>query len=188
MRGRAPDDQYGRAREISRDLAEGLSYRQVAAGLGRDPSLVSREVARHGGREAYRAGAADAAARSARWRPQAMTVERYPRLRSIVLGLLRRGWSPASIAGRLPRDHPHDQSLRVSHEAIYQWVYATPVSSLARELIALRTRRSQRRGGARPGPVPRIREPSYIDERPAGPPAGRRAVARCPRARRRGGG
>ena len=36
---------------------------------------------------------------------------------------------------------------RVSHEAIYQWVYAQPVSTLARELITLRTGRRARRGG-----------------------------------------
>jgi len=55
----------------------------------------------------------------------------------------------------------------VSHEAIYQWVYAQPVSTLARELISLRTGRKARKGGRRPPPAPRIREPVYIDDRPA---------------------
>jgi IS30 family transposase len=55
----------------------------------------------------------------------------------------------------------------VSHEAIYQWVYAQPVSGLARQLISLRTGRQARRGGRRPPPAPRIREPRYIDERPS---------------------
>jgi IS30 family transposase len=45
--------------------------------------------------------------------------------------------------------------------------YAQPVSTLARELISLRTGHSTRRGGRRPPPVPRIREPVYIDQRPA---------------------
>jgi IS30 family transposase len=40
------------------------------------------------------------------------------------------------------------------------------VSGLARELIALRTRRTARRGGRRPDPAPRIKEPVYIDDRP----------------------
>jgi len=39
-------------------------------------------------------------------------------------------------------DYPDDQACRVSHEAIYQWVYAQPVSTLARELIGLRTGRT----------------------------------------------
>jgi IS30 family transposase len=55
----------------------------------------------------------------------------------------------------------------VSHEAIYQWVYAQPVSTLARELIGLRTARTARKGGRRPPPAPRIREPVYLDDRPA---------------------
>jgi len=46
-------------------------------------------------------------------------------------------------------------------------VYAQPVSTLARELISLRTGRTARKGGRRPPPAPRIREPVYIDARPA---------------------
>ena len=94
-------------------------------------------------------------------------VQRSPRLRAVVCRQLRGGWSPASIAGRLPIDYPGDQACRVSPEAIYQWVYAQPVSTLARELISLRTGRKARRGGRRPPPAPRIGEPRYIDERPA---------------------
>ncbi|MCA1697056.1 MAG: IS30 family transposase [Actinobacteria bacterium] len=152
--------------EISRGLAQGLQYKEIASLIGRDASVISREVARHGGREGYRAADADQAAGAARERPKRFAVERSPRLRAIVCRQLRRGWSPASIAGRLPTDDPDDQACRVSHEAIYQWVYARPVSTLARELISLRTGRTARRGGRRPPPAPRIREPRYLDERP----------------------
>ena len=48
--------------EISRGIAAGASMRAIAASLGRSPSTVSREIARHGGRAAYRANAADQAA------------------------------------------------------------------------------------------------------------------------------
>lgn len=153
--------------EISRGLAEGLEFKEIAVRIGRDPSVVSREVRRHGGRAGYRAGTADEVARANRQRPKRMAVDRSPRLREIVVRELRGGWSPASIAGRLPIDQPGDQACRVSHEAIYQWIYAQPVSTLARELIRLRTGRTARRGGRRPPPAPRIREPRYIDERPA---------------------
>ncbi|MDQ2710436.1 MAG: helix-turn-helix domain-containing protein, partial [Actinomycetota bacterium] len=40
--------------EISRGLAEGLRYKEIALRIGRDPSVVSRDVARHGGRGGYR--------------------------------------------------------------------------------------------------------------------------------------
>ena len=46
-------------------------------------------------------------------------------------------------------------------------MYAQPVSTLARELISLRTGRKARKGGRRPPPAPRIREPVYLDDRPA---------------------
>jgi IS30 family transposase len=153
--------------EISRGLAEGLLYKEIGIQIGRDPSIVSREVGRHGGRARYRAAAADVAARAARDRPKRYAVDRSAALRSVVTGLLREGWSPGSVAGRLPRDYPADHDLRVSHEAIYQWIYAQPVSTLARELIRLRTGRPARRSGPRPVPAPRIREPRYLEERPA---------------------
>jgi transposase, IS30 family len=153
--------------EISRGLAEGLQYKEVARLIDRNPSVVSRDVARHGGRAQYRAVTADESAEGGRRRPKAYAVDRASRLQTVVKELLRLGWSPASIAGRLPRDYRDDQAVRVSHEAIYQWIYAQPVSTLARELIRLRTGRPARRSGPRPAPAPRIREPRYLDERPA---------------------
>src|SRR5262245_21317745 len=98
--------------EISRGLAENLQYKQIAVLIGRNPSVVSRDVARHGGRSAYRAVAADEAAMAGRSRPKAYAVERSPRLRAVVMELLRIGWSPASIAGRLPYDYRDDQAVR----------------------------------------------------------------------------
>jgi len=43
----------------------------------------------------------------------------------------------------LPIDYPDDEACRVSHEAIYQWIYATPVSTLVRELIRCSTEDNQ---------------------------------------------
>ncbi|MEU5941932.1 helix-turn-helix domain-containing protein [Micromonospora sp. NPDC047548] len=70
--------------EISRGLAEGLEYKQIGVLIGRDPSVVSREVARHGGRAGYRAATADTAAGVARRRPKTWAVERVPGLREVV--------------------------------------------------------------------------------------------------------
>ena len=53
--------------EVSRGIASGLSIRQIARTMGRPASTISREIARNGGREAYRAQKADAAA----WRGHA---------------------------------------------------------------------------------------------------------------------
>ena len=45
--------------DISRGIASGLSIRAIATRLSRATSMVSREVARHGGRSQYRASEAD---------------------------------------------------------------------------------------------------------------------------------
>ena len=154
--------------EISRGLAQGVGLKRIAARIGRDPSVISREVRRHGGREAYRAERADKQAAGRRRRPAVRKVDRVLGLRAHVEALLQVRWSPASIAGRLPVDYPGDHAWRVSHEAIYQWVYAQPVGELRKALIELRTGRARRRpqGSTRP-PAPRIKNPHWIEERPA---------------------
>jgi IS30 family transposase len=78
-------------------------------------------------------------------------------------------WSPEQISSRLRLDFPDDESMRVSHEAIYQSLYVQGRGALRRELTAcLRTGRALR--------VPRARtrrgknfvtDEIMISERPA---------------------
>ncbi|MFE7568430.1 helix-turn-helix domain-containing protein [Streptomyces sp. NPDC057539] len=56
--------------EISRGIAARESARQLAGRLGRSPSTVSRENARNGGRDRYRAASADEAAYACGRRPK----------------------------------------------------------------------------------------------------------------------
>lgn len=54
-------------------------------------------------------------------------------------------WSPEQISRRLLADFPHDESMRISHEAIYQALYIQGRGALRRELTAcLRTGRALR--------------------------------------------
>lgn len=54
-------------------------------------------------------------------------------------------WSPEQISHRLPIDFPDDESMRISHEAIYQALYVESRGALRRELVAcLRTGRALR--------------------------------------------
>jgi IS30 family transposase len=54
-------------------------------------------------------------------------------------------WSPEQIASRLKADFPDDESMRISHEAIYQALYVESRGALKRDLVAcLRTGRALR--------------------------------------------
>ena len=56
-----------------------------------------------------------------------------------------KSWSPEQISDRLRLDFPDDESMRVSHEAIYQSLYVQGRGALRRELTAcLRTGRALR--------------------------------------------
>jgi len=59
-------------------------------------------------------------------------------------------WSPEQISHRLRIDFPDDESMRISHEAIYQSLYVQGRGALRRELTAcLRTGRALREPRAR---------------------------------------
>ena len=80
------------------------------------------------------------------------------------------GWSPEQIANRLPIDFPDDESMRISHEAIYQALFVQARGGLHRELVAcLRTGRALRvpRARARQKAWAHVTEQVLISERPA---------------------
>ncbi len=138
--------------EISRSLAVHMQQKDIAAAIGRSPSVVSREIARHGGPRAYRAHRADTGAGKSRRRPKCRRIDADPRLRERVTGDLRRARSPQQISGRLCYERNRGETdMSVSHEAIYTWLYALPKGELAAADIALRTGRARRqpRGRAR---------------------------------------
>jgi IS30 family transposase len=79
-------------------------------------------------------------------------------------------WSPEQIARRLAADFPDDESMRVSHEAIYQALYIQGRGALQRELVAcLRTGRALRvpRGRARQHRDGMVTPEVMISARPA---------------------
>jgi IS30 family transposase len=132
--------------EISRGVAAGESARQLAARLGRSPSTITRELARHGGRGGYRAGEADRSAWDRARRPQPCKLARHPSLARTVAAKLQQEWSPEQISGWLKLEFPHDETMRVSHETIYLTLFVQARGALKRELVAhLRRSRSTRR-------------------------------------------
>lgn len=85
-------------------------------------------------------------------------------------------WSPEQISERLKLDFPDDESMRVSHEAIYQALYVQGRGALRRELVTcLRTGRALRVPRTRTGRGKAFVSPEVmITERP--PEANDRAV------------
>jgi IS30 family transposase len=81
-----------------------------------------------------------------------------------------RSWNPEQIANRLRIDFPDDESMRVSHEAIYQALFIQGRGALKRELVAclrtgraLRVPRARTQGRGKKFVTPEI----MITERPA---------------------
>src|SRR5215207_5874259 len=79
-------------------------------------------------------------------------------------------WSPEQIARRLRLDVPDDETMRISHEAIYQALYVQGRGALRRELTAclrtgraLRVPRARSRGRGKSCLAPEI----MISQRPA---------------------
>ena len=157
--------------EISRGLAAQLSFRQIAKGLSRPVSTVSREVARHGGREAYRASQADDQAWDWARRPKLCRLAQHPRLRRSVASKLALQWSPEQIARWLKLRYPDDEGMWVSHETIYRSLFIQARGVLKKELTAhLRSRRKLRRSEVAAGKRHtrgRIVDAVSIRERPA---------------------
>jgi IS30 family transposase len=132
--------------DISRGIASGSSIREIAAGLSRAASTVSREVARHGGRCEYRASEADSEAWDSALRPKLCLLAVHEQLREMVVSKLILDWSPEQVSGWLKSQYPKDESLRVSHETIYRSLFLQARGVLKKELIAhLRSKRRIRR-------------------------------------------
>jgi len=137
---------FSEREDISRGIACGSSIREIAGRLRRAASTVSREVARHGGRPAYRAYDADRQAWNAGLRPKRCLLAMNIELRDIVASKLILDWSPEQIAGWLKAQYPHNESMRVSHETIYRSLFIQARGVLKKELLDhLRSKRRMRR-------------------------------------------
>jgi IS30 family transposase len=154
--------------EIRLGLERGWSLRRIAAGLGRAPSTVSREVAARGGTAGYQPFAAQEIAWLAARRPKPCKLARGAVLTVRVSGDLQRLWSPQQIAKRLREEFPDCPEMWVSHETIYQSLFVQGRGELRRELArCLRTGRARRIQRGRDLRGNAIRDMVMISERPA---------------------
>jgi IS30 family transposase len=194
---------FGDREELAILRAQKLGVREIARRLGRSPSTISRELRRNASTRdyttPYRATTAQwhakVSALAANDRLRDYVQDRLsgqiarpdgelvpgPTVRFIGRRHGRRAdrrwaksWSPEQISNRLRVDFPEDESMRISHEAIYQALYIQGRGALKRELVAclrtgraLRVPRARSRGGKKfVTPDVLIRErPAEADDR-----------------------
>lgn len=149
---------YEQLQEEERDLiavlkGQGFSLRAMARRLGRNPSTLSRELRRNAPpvhRSYYLAHKAQARAEERIARGRRKKRLKDPRLRAYARRQLKAGWSPERIAGRWKRLGKG----RISHEALYQWVYADARDLVPHLVRAHRDRLRRGYGGKRKSAIP----------------------------------
>lgn len=156
--------------EASRLLVEGMRPAAVAHRLGRHRSTIGRELRRNAvTAHSYRAtDAQERAGARAHVARKPHSIDQHDDLRQYVLSHLRLRWSPRQIAARLRVEYAGDDTMRISHEAIYQWIAIQPRGTLKRELAAcLRQGRATRKHRSRmPERRGKILAMVSIEERP----------------------
>lgn len=102
------------------------SMQKIAKELNRPPSAISREIGGRPriGRGKYTADKGQQEAEDGRNNQGRKSKLSHKPLKDYVLEKLKLGWSPEQIGLRLPIDYPKDKKMRISYEAIYQYIYA----------------------------------------------------------------
>ena len=164
---------------IEAGVTAGLTLARIGVLIGRDKSVISRELARNRGADGvYRARVAERFAVARRARPKRSKLHANPRMRARVEAWMDDGWSPGLIAHMLAVDAGDDQTERVSHETIYRALYVQGRGGLrqdlAQKLSTGRTQRKARGGGSDHRGGASYREAFTISQRP--PEAADRAV------------
>jgi len=145
--------------------AKGCSMREIGEAIGRDKATVSRELRRNAPAVYKGYYLSHKAQERAQYRWVVSHIRdrlKSQEIRAYVVQHLIEGVSPELIAGRLPIDHP---GTRISHEAIYQYIYAER-KDLIRYLVR-HNRKRKHRGHSRKHKKSHIPNRVSITERPA---------------------
>lgn len=175
---------YDERQEIQELLGQGVPVAQIARVLGRHRSTVYAELKR--GRRGwtdpdgawharpYLASVAQARRDEAARRPKDTKLSTNPALAAVVQEMLDSPsrLSPQQVVGRLVRDFPDDESMRISHETLYKELYVQARGTLKVQVKeVLRSGRAVRRprAGTRPPKVPGelliANRPAEVDDR-----------------------
>lgn len=159
---------YEERKIIERELLDRKKFRQIAKLLGRDHTVVSREVRVNSGPHMpYCADRAQLYADRRKTGKQKGRIAENEALRNVIIGKLRDEWSPDQIGGWL-REECEDPPGFASYETIYKYIYS-PEGRAERLWLHLRTGRHKRVcHGARRSRCDGIPDRVSIHERPEG--------------------
>lgn len=157
--------------EISRSLAQGISFRNIAGLLERDVSTISREINRAStNKYTYRAERSQKRANrnASKRRKDKTKLSMRPELWDYVRRKLLLRWSPEQITQSIKKEYPDEEHMRISHEAIYTYLYVMPKGELKKQLLGKlrreRKRRHKRVNGM--GKPRKLEDMVMIDQRP----------------------
>ena len=147
------------------------TFTEISKKLNRK-SAILREVNRDGmDTNTYRAHKAHRIAqRNKKKQGRKRKIDQNPELKEYVHQKLKKHWSPKQIAKEIKNGYPNNESMNISHETIYSYIYVLPRGSLKKELLLYlrqqrkyRRRRSTRQIEEKRGRIP---EMISIEERP----------------------
>lgn len=133
----------GQRYQIEALKAAEKTQKAIAQMLGVSASTISRELKRNSGKRGYRPRQAQIKTVNRR-REARKALKMTPALIGVIEGKLREDWSPEQVSGWLKRE----QSTEVSHERIYQHVWANKRAGgeLYKHLRQSRKQRKKRYG------------------------------------------
>lgn len=155
-------------------LRSSSSLRAIAKLMGRNHTVLSREIQRNGGsRKKYRADTAERLKEKRKHQHHVGKLEKHPLLLQYVVDRLQETWSPEEIAGRLVDDPPPGlHGATVSHETIYYFIYTKAARNLRLHTFLRTHHRVRRHQGSRKHkklPIPKgvsiHARPKYIAEK-----------------------
>ncbi len=153
-------------------LEKEYSLREIADAIGRNVSTISRELRRNRTPRGYNDVRAQAKYMERRRECRPAKRVSYQKLWKHILDKIPEGWTPETIAGRLPMDYPDDPGMRICHETIYRSIYTNSrLHFLIQYLPQSRPKRRMRGQGktgraiANPGRVDINERPAIIEQR-----------------------
>jgi IS30 family transposase len=154
---------------IAAGLQRDLSYAEIGALIGRDKSVVCRDVARNRGEDrSYHGAVAHRVASERRQRPKEFKLACNPVLCGRIGDWMDQGWSPGLIAKVLAAEPGASRMDTVSHETIYQALYVQTRGQLRADLhrkLSLKRAARKPRGAKREATL--YRDAFKISQRPA---------------------